>query len=426
MSSRAWPDLDLLPGRAEEHGRRADLADAVDRHHELRPVRRHHGHPVAGADPPGDEVAPEGGAGVVQLAEGPPLVARQHGVAVAEPLRGPVQRVVHQGGHREDSSRLRRSTSTSAECIVLPHDPGAVPPPATAPTDPEVRQEIIETVRRFVANEVIPVASALEHDDAYPADIVAQMRELGLFGVTIPEAYGGLGPRPAHLHRHHRGAGLRVDEPDRGHQHPHHGGHADHGARERRAEAALAPGHGGRRPPRRPVAVGARRRQRHPQHLLQGGARRRRVRRQRHQGLGDQRRAGRASSPWPPAPRRGSPPSSWRRSPARGPGASRSAATWASSATGASRRSRCPTSTTASRPPTSSARPAAGCPRSSACSRSGGSTSPPGPSASPGPPSTPPSPTPASARPSASPSPSTRPSSSSWPTWPPASRRPAC
>ncbi len=66
-------------------------------------------------------------------------------------------------------------------------------PAPTAPTDPEVRQEIIDTVRRFVANEVIPVASDLEHDDAYPADIVAQMRELGLFGVTIPEAYGGLG-----------------------------------------------------------------------------------------------------------------------------------------------------------------------------------------------------------------------------------------
>jgi len=64
--------------------------------------------------------------------------------------------------------------------------------PATA-TDPEVRREIIETVRRFVAKEVTPVASDFERDDRFPADIVAQMRELGLFGVTIPEAYGGLG-----------------------------------------------------------------------------------------------------------------------------------------------------------------------------------------------------------------------------------------
>src|SRR5829696_1640647 len=60
-------------------------------------------------------------------------------------------------------------------------------------TDPEVRREIIETVRRFVAKEVIPVASELEHADRYPADIISGMRELGLFGVTIPEEHGGLG-----------------------------------------------------------------------------------------------------------------------------------------------------------------------------------------------------------------------------------------
>ena len=106
--------------------------------------------------------------------------------------------------------------------------------------------------------------------------------------------------------------------------------------------------------------------------------------------------------------------------------ASRSARTSASSATGASRRSRCPTSTTGSRPPTSSARRDGGSPRSSACSRWAASTSPPGPWGSPGPPSMPPWATPSSATPSASPSPSTRPSSSSWPTWPPAWRRPGC
>lgn len=62
-----------------------------------------------------------------------------------------------------------------------------------ADTDPEVRREILETVRRFVAREVIPVASDLEHEDRFPAEIVEQMKGLGLFGVTIPEAYGGLG-----------------------------------------------------------------------------------------------------------------------------------------------------------------------------------------------------------------------------------------
>ncbi|MBX7069519.1 MAG: acyl-CoA dehydrogenase family protein [Microthrixaceae bacterium] len=60
-------------------------------------------------------------------------------------------------------------------------------------TDPDVREAVVATVRRFVARDVIPVASQLEHADEFPADIVATMRELGLFGVTIPEEYGGLG-----------------------------------------------------------------------------------------------------------------------------------------------------------------------------------------------------------------------------------------
>jgi alkylation response protein AidB-like acyl-CoA dehydrogenase len=60
-------------------------------------------------------------------------------------------------------------------------------------TDEDVRSAIIDTVRKFVAREVIPHASALEHEDTFPADMVAQMRDLGLFGITIPEAYGGLG-----------------------------------------------------------------------------------------------------------------------------------------------------------------------------------------------------------------------------------------
>ncbi len=59
--------------------------------------------------------------------------------------------------------------------------------------DPEMRAELVGTVRRFVEREVIPVASDLEHADEYPAEIIAGMRDLGLFGVTIPEEHGGLG-----------------------------------------------------------------------------------------------------------------------------------------------------------------------------------------------------------------------------------------
>jgi alkylation response protein AidB-like acyl-CoA dehydrogenase len=50
---------------------------------------------------------------------------------------------------------------------------------------------IVRTVRQFVDKEVIPVASAMEHRDEYPASLVAQMAEMGLFGLNIPEQYGG-------------------------------------------------------------------------------------------------------------------------------------------------------------------------------------------------------------------------------------------
>ena len=56
-----------------------------------------------------------------------------------------------------------------------------------------VTAQVLDTVRRFVAREVIPVASKYEHADEYPQPLVDRMRELGLFGATIPAEYGGLG-----------------------------------------------------------------------------------------------------------------------------------------------------------------------------------------------------------------------------------------
>jgi alkylation response protein AidB-like acyl-CoA dehydrogenase len=55
------------------------------------------------------------------------------------------------------------------------------------------QQEIVATIRSFVERDVVPVASELEHADEYPTELVGTMKELGLFGVTIPEQYGGLG-----------------------------------------------------------------------------------------------------------------------------------------------------------------------------------------------------------------------------------------
>jgi alkylation response protein AidB-like acyl-CoA dehydrogenase len=78
--------------------------------------------------------------------------------------------------HEEDGTGVARMTDAVPEAV-----------------DESVRAEIIETVRKFVQREVIPVASDLEHTDTFPDEIVAKMRSLGLFGITIPEEFGGLG-----------------------------------------------------------------------------------------------------------------------------------------------------------------------------------------------------------------------------------------
>jgi alkylation response protein AidB-like acyl-CoA dehydrogenase len=57
----------------------------------------------------------------------------------------------------------------------------------------EFQQDILATVRDFVGKEIMPTAAELEHKDEYPTQIVEGMKQLGLFGLTIPEEYGGLG-----------------------------------------------------------------------------------------------------------------------------------------------------------------------------------------------------------------------------------------
>jgi len=57
----------------------------------------------------------------------------------------------------------------------------------------EDQREVVSLVRQFTDQQIIPVASDLERDDIFPDQIVAGLKELGLFGFTIPEQYGGLG-----------------------------------------------------------------------------------------------------------------------------------------------------------------------------------------------------------------------------------------
>jgi alkylation response protein AidB-like acyl-CoA dehydrogenase len=57
----------------------------------------------------------------------------------------------------------------------------------------DIQEEILKTIRQFVDEQIIPVAQELEHKDEYPTAIVEGLKELGLFGLMIPEEYGGLG-----------------------------------------------------------------------------------------------------------------------------------------------------------------------------------------------------------------------------------------
>ncbi|WP_158768032.1 acyl-CoA dehydrogenase family protein [Terricaulis silvestris] len=59
--------------------------------------------------------------------------------------------------------------------------------------DNEILTQLLDAIRRFVNERLIPLEAKVSEDDAIPADALAEMRALGLFGLSIPEEYGGLG-----------------------------------------------------------------------------------------------------------------------------------------------------------------------------------------------------------------------------------------
>ena len=61
------------------------------------------------------------------------------------------------------------------------------------PLDPETLGQLVGTVSRFVREQLIPLEHKVADDDAIPPSVVAAMREMGLFGLSIPEEYGGIG-----------------------------------------------------------------------------------------------------------------------------------------------------------------------------------------------------------------------------------------
>ena len=161
---------------------------------------------------------------------------------------------------------------------------------ATYQEKTDEQKAITEMVRQFVDNEIIPVAEEFDHEDKFPEAIVEQMKELGLFGVTIPEEYGGHGPRPDHLRDDRRGALARLDLDLRRRQHPLHRLLPADEVRHRRAEGALPAEDGDRRDPRRLLALRARGRLRRAGHQVDREAgRRRQLGAQRPEDVGHQR-----------------------------------------------------------------------------------------------------------------------------------------
>jgi len=59
--------------------------------------------------------------------------------------------------------------------------------------DLETRNQLLDTIRRFVRERLVPLEGQVAEEDEVPAEIVQEMRELGLFGLSIAEEYGGLG-----------------------------------------------------------------------------------------------------------------------------------------------------------------------------------------------------------------------------------------
>jgi alkylation response protein AidB-like acyl-CoA dehydrogenase len=59
--------------------------------------------------------------------------------------------------------------------------------------DPEEEHQLLNTIDRWVERDVKPIVKEYDHADKWPAETVEQMKELGLFGATISQGYGGLG-----------------------------------------------------------------------------------------------------------------------------------------------------------------------------------------------------------------------------------------
>src|SRR5690606_26991800 len=97
------------------------------------------------------------------------------------------------------TTAARRSTPDAGPGVSSAHEAGPALKPerrdhmAVATEKTDEQKAICEMVRQFADEQIIPNAEHYDHEDEFPAPIVEQMKELGLFGVTIPEEHGGMG-----------------------------------------------------------------------------------------------------------------------------------------------------------------------------------------------------------------------------------------
>src|SRR5882672_4453849 len=94
----------------------------------------------------------------------------------------------HARGTRRPERRPRAADAAGGR-----HRMTAAPALGGSADSAELQAEIVAAVRSFIDKDVIPVASELEHADEFPTVLVETMKQMGLFGTTIPEEYGGLG-----------------------------------------------------------------------------------------------------------------------------------------------------------------------------------------------------------------------------------------
>jgi alkylation response protein AidB-like acyl-CoA dehydrogenase len=81
-------------------------------------------------------------------------------------------------------------------------------PPAM---DEDTLNQLIDVVRKFVNERLIPLEAQVAEEDKIPEDVVQEMRDMGLFGLTIPQQYGGIGTE--YLRRMPSGHGVRTNLP---------------------------------------------------------------------------------------------------------------------------------------------------------------------------------------------------------------------